>query len=96
MHLIELNADRWRTPEHFYQALLPKLEAPSWHGHNLDALDDSIFAGGINRIEAPLHIRIVRSGDISVRMQDFLRQVQRMFVDRRDEAEATISFEPPL
>ncbi len=42
MPVIALCADGWRTPENFYQALLPRLGAPDWHGHNLDALHNSL------------------------------------------------------
>ena len=39
--------------EDFYNSILPQLDAPEWHGRNLDALSDSLVGGGINGIEPP-------------------------------------------
>jgi len=96
MPSIELDASGWRKSEDFYRALLPELGAPPWHGHNLDAIEDSIFTGGINRVEPPLHIRVSGTEALADEMKAFLRKVEDIFVERRDEAEATISFQPPL
>lgn len=35
------------------------LQAPEWHGHNLDALADSIRGGDLNRVNPPFAVRIV-------------------------------------
>ena len=39
--------------EDFYNSILLQLDAPEWHGRNLDALSDSLVGGGINGIEPP-------------------------------------------
>lgn len=31
----------------FYASVLPQTDAPSWHGHNLDAIQDSWITGNI-------------------------------------------------
>lgn len=94
MPAIALCADAWRTPDDFYRALLPKLGAPDWHGDNLDALQDSLSGGGINRLAPPFQVRIAGTGALSDEMRAFLAKVQRVFDDCRPEA--VISFEPPL
>jgi len=55
---IELDASDWRTTDDFYLALLPGLGAPDWHGHNLNALWDSLVGGEINAFEPPFDIEI--------------------------------------
>jgi len=59
----------WRTPDDFYAAFLPALGAPDWHGHNLDALEESIRDGDINRVNAPFAVRItgLKTMDAEVR-----------------------------
>ena len=58
MREIALSGAHWKTPEDFYCALLSSLEAPEWHGHNLDALRDSITVGDINEVNPPFLVRI--------------------------------------
>jgi RNAse (barnase) inhibitor barstar len=58
MRIIELDASNWTTVLDFYDALLPALGAPEWHGKNVNALVDSIVWGGINAVEPPYTIRI--------------------------------------
>jgi RNAse (barnase) inhibitor barstar len=53
-----LDATNWHKWSDFYDALLSALEAPDWHGYNLDALLDSMVWGGINIIEPPYTIRV--------------------------------------
>jgi RNAse (barnase) inhibitor barstar len=59
MREIVLSGEGWATPDDVYAALLSSLEAPNWHGHNLDALWDSITGGDINRINPPFAIRVM-------------------------------------
>ena len=58
---IELDGSLWKTEKDFYSALLLALGAPDWHGHNLDALEESLRAGDINQINAPIQITIFAS-----------------------------------
>jgi RNAse (barnase) inhibitor barstar len=55
---IDLDGSRWRTKADFYDAILPALGAPSWHGRNLDALDDTIRGDDINQVRLPFAIHI--------------------------------------
>jgi RNAse (barnase) inhibitor barstar len=56
---IRLDARGWTDAESFYDAFLAAVDAPSWHGHSLDALSDSLIGGGINGIEPPFAIEIL-------------------------------------
>jgi RNAse (barnase) inhibitor barstar len=55
---INLNGAPWQDATDFYTDLLKALEAPEWHGRNLDALWDSITAGAINGVNPPFTLRI--------------------------------------
>jgi RNAse (barnase) inhibitor barstar len=48
----------WYWAQDFYSAFFLAVGAPEWHGRNLDALNDSIAGGGINKIEVPYRIVI--------------------------------------
>ena len=84
--LIELDALDWIGAEDFYSALLSELKAPEWHGHNLDALWDSIVEGDINEVEPPFVVRIYNLQSDTVK--DFLKKVETLFVDARNEGVA--------
>jgi RNAse (barnase) inhibitor barstar len=53
-----LNAEGWNSADDFYDAFFAAVHAPSWHGRNLDALDDSIATGGINEVEVPYRLTV--------------------------------------
>lgn len=61
MRTIKLDAYRWRTTDDFYDAILSALEAPHWHGRNVNALTDSMWGGSINGVEPPYKVWIVRT-----------------------------------
>jgi len=90
MKVIRLDASGWRSPEDFYSALLPQLEAPDWHGRNLNALEESLRDGDINKVEPPFKV-VVK--DAPSEMGDFLSEVAAVFNDVRDATRAEISFE---
>jgi len=58
MQEIIISASELRTADNFYDAFLAAAGAPSWHGHNLNALWDSIVTGNINQIEPPYRVMI--------------------------------------
>jgi len=93
MRVISLDASRWDSPEDFYSAFLPQLGAPAWHGHNLDALDDSLGGGGINALEPPFRVEIDGAENLSESMKQFLSDVERLFADVRAETQKQIEFE---
>jgi RNAse (barnase) inhibitor barstar len=73
--VIELDGAAWRTVNDFYTSYLAAVGAPVWHGRNLDALWDSLTAGGINQRSLPFRIRI--SG--ITRMSPEAREIARRF-----------------
>jgi len=92
MKMILLDASGWQTTADFYDALLPKLGAPDWHGRNLDALDDSLF-GGINEVEPPFNVIVINSSALSTKLRDFITQVAEVFTNARQEYGQDVSFE---
>jgi RNAse (barnase) inhibitor barstar len=52
-----LDARQWRKIDDFYDALLEAIEAPAWHGRNINALADSV-CNRINALEPPFSISI--------------------------------------
>jgi RNAse (barnase) inhibitor barstar len=78
---IDLDAKTWCTSEDVYAALLEALEAPAWHGHNLNALQDSIVTGSINKVEPPFSITISNSQMAAGEAQEFLRILVELFQD---------------
>lgn len=92
MKTILLEASAWREPNDFYDALLPKLGAPMWHGRNLGALDDSLY-GGINEVEPPFKVIVLNSSALSPAMKVFAAQVGEVFASVRKEYGQDVSFE---
>ena len=64
MNEIVLSGAHWNHPDDFYSDVLNSLGAPEWHGHNLDALWDSITAGGINEVNPPFRFRLTELGAV--------------------------------
>ncbi len=58
MRTIVLDASGWRDEDDFYNAFLKAVGSPDWHGHNLDALSDSIRETDINQINLPYNVVI--------------------------------------
>ena len=53
-----LDGSSWKTTDDVYEAFFKAVGAPSWHGRNFDALNDSIVTGRINEIEVPYRLVI--------------------------------------
>ncbi len=69
----------------FYNALLPALGAPKWHGESVDALIDSMIWGRINAIEPPYTIRIVGTQKLSKDVRDHINLVKEDLAGARKE-----------
>ena len=69
------------SEEKFFDVFLPQIEAPDWHGRNLDALNDSLVSGGINGVEPPFCIVNNNTGSSSEEMANFQRTVFSIFAD---------------
>lgn len=92
MKHIYLDASAWTTPEDFYSALLPELGAPEWHGHNLNALGDSLY-GGINEIQPPFRVLLTGVVDITQYVKAFLGDVVEVFAAARSRYGADVKLE---
>lgn len=62
---ITLDGAEWKTAADFYIAFLAAVQAPDWHGHNLDALWDSITGADINGRNLPYIIHILGTRKMS-------------------------------
>ena len=63
MRELVLDGHGWKIKDDVYKAFFAAVGAPSWHGHNFDALNDSIATGSINAIEVPYRI-VIRNFDL--------------------------------
>jgi|ERR1700678_3407191 RNAse (barnase) inhibitor barstar len=59
--MIELTMDgaTWNSYDDVYDGFFRAVGAPSWHGRNFDALNDSIAGGEINEVEVPYRLVIL-------------------------------------
>jgi RNAse (barnase) inhibitor barstar len=82
MPQILLNANGWTSPDDFYHAFFEAVGAPTWHGRNFNALDDSIGEGGINAVEVPYRITIRNADsireDIAAFIHDFGELIKQL------------------
>ncbi len=91
MKIITLDASEWRNLDDFYLALLPELGAPDWHGHNLNALYDSL-SGGINEVEPPFHVTVRNTAALSADFIILFSGVADVFEDARREFDVDLLF----
>ena len=78
---IEMNASGWKSEEDFYVAFFHAVGAPEWHGKNLDALDDSIGAGRINKVEVPYRLILRDSRLASPEALRFIHDLAELISD---------------
>jgi RNAse (barnase) inhibitor barstar len=53
MKEVFMNGRHWKTQDDVYDSFFQAVGAPSRHGRNFNALNDSIGTGAINQIEVP-------------------------------------------
>jgi RNAse (barnase) inhibitor barstar len=58
MRELIMDGANWKSQDDVYDAFFKVVGAPSWHGRNFDALNDSIGTGQINEIEVPYRLII--------------------------------------
>jgi RNAse (barnase) inhibitor barstar len=77
-----LDGAAWQTMDDVYDAFFRAVGAPSWHGRNFNALNDSIATGDINAIEVPYCIVIrnaALAGEGAQQMtRDFIELIQEI------------------
>ena len=81
MNDINLDATTWRKRDDVYDALLPALRAPAWHGRKLDALNDSLGGDDLNEVRLPFRISIRNTRGIPPELLLYLRQFAEMVAD---------------
>ncbi len=66
---LHLDATSWNTTDDVFESLFTVLGAPTWHGKDFNALDDSIIDDDINSVKVPyiLSIRNMKSATSEVR-----------------------------
>jgi len=85
MRTIDLDATLWSTVDDFYRALLSAIGAPEWHGHNLNALVDSMIWGGINAVEPPYEVKIFGTSNLPEETRTEIELAERALAGARDE-----------
>lgn len=75
MKILDIDASTWRSEDDFFIAIKRALGAPDWHGHNLNALVDSIVVGDMNEINLPFRLSI---HNISKAPEEVARNVASM------------------
>jgi RNAse (barnase) inhibitor barstar len=78
-----LDASAWQSRDDFYDALLPSLGAPAWHGRNLDALNDSIGGDDLNAVRLPFRITIAHSANGPSDLREYLSKFADLIADLR-------------
>ena len=80
---IELDATEWKSGDDFYQAFFKAVGAPNWHGKSLDALNDSISTGGINKIEVPCRLLVKNTSSAASQVVEFLGSLTELISNLR-------------
>jgi RNAse (barnase) inhibitor barstar len=78
MRQIRLDATEWKTQNDFYDSFFRAVGAPSWHGRNFDALNDSIGTGQINEVEVPYGIVIANSAAAKREAQAIIHEFAKL------------------
>ena len=78
---IVLNATGWAGAEDFYTNFLTQVGAPEWHGHNLDALEESIRDSDINEINVPYSIVLTGTSRATPEFQQWLVGLRELVDD---------------
>lgn len=85
MRIIQLDATKWTTYDDFYNALLPSIGAPEWHGRNLNALVDSMIWGGINAVKPPYAVKISGTTGLPGNVRNHIETAKRALAEGRTD-----------
>ena len=88
MREIVISGADWQTPDDFYISLLAAIGAPRWHGHNLDALWDSLTGGDINQTNPPYRVRITGTAQMPKDCQALIIRFVALISDARAKGSA--------
>jgi RNAse (barnase) inhibitor barstar len=81
MKILELDLSKLTSVEDAFEELMMVLEAPEWHGRNLNALRDSVTGNDLNGARAPFEIRL--RGRASEEVRQLLGMVEDIFKEAR-------------
>ena len=84
MREIVIDGEKCAAADDICNAFLRAVGAPSWHGHNFNALRDSISVGRINEIEVPYLIRIRNYSLIGPEAQSMARDFVELIKGLRE------------
>lgn len=85
MNEIRLAGETWRSADDFYNALLPAIGAPEWHGRNLDALNDTLGGNDINKIQQPITFSITGVNQMPPQVRDLVERFRQLVFELRFE-----------
>ena len=88
MREIVLDGAGWKTEDDFYDAFFEGVGAPDWHGRNFNALNDSIGAGDINRIEVPYAVRVKGVSTMSAEAREIVEHFVELIHRLKEEGVA--------
>jgi RNAse (barnase) inhibitor barstar len=80
------------TSQEVYDKILAALQAPGWHGHNLNALWDSIAGGGINELRPPYQLKVTGYGGLPKDQRDLVDAIGNLFTEARRDSLADVKF----
>jgi len=83
VRIIELDASGWATVLDFMGALRRAIGAPVGHGWSPAAFVDSMIWGGMNSVEPPYMIRIVRTADLDTEVRDYITMMAGLLLEAR-------------
>ncbi|MEP3653815.1 MAG: barstar family protein [Litorimonas sp.] len=63
------------------KSILEQVKAPDWHGLGLDALEDSLVIGNINKAQPPYRFRIKNLKSIEDDLIEFQNGLVEIFLD---------------
>ena len=83
--VIRLDGSGWHTENDFYAAIFLALEAPSWHGRNLDALNDTLAGNDINGVRQPLSFIITSVSSLPTPVRELVEQFRQLVLELKFE-----------
>jgi len=83
MQRIRIDTMNCRDATGFYTELLRALGAPSWHGHNMDALWDSLVGGDVIGVDQPLLMEINMTADMPAEVRHLAGRLAVLCLEAR-------------
>ncbi len=78
MTSLEIDWAAIHSPSDFFDVVLRQMQAPEWHGRNLDALNDSWVTGDICPTGPPFRFRFRSSPPADVELASFAATVREI------------------